>query len=94
MRSPVQSWVSLLSKNTEDEALAVKMQVLFVYMGLRLIQLIREAAANIPDKSLIVTPRIDQSEQTSLIYPSDPTMTRESTGSSPTITGISNTHRR
>lgn len=30
MRSPVQSWVSLLSKNTEDEALAVKKQVLFV----------------------------------------------------------------
>ena len=94
MRSPVQSWVSLLSKNTEDEALAVKMQVLFVYMGLQLIQLIREAAANFPDTSLIVTPRIDQSGQTSLIYSPDPTMTRESTGSSPTITGISNTHRR
>lgn len=30
MRSPVQSWVSLLIKNTENEALAVKMQVLFV----------------------------------------------------------------
>ena len=34
MRSPVQSWVSLLSKNTENEALAVKMQVLFFVYGL------------------------------------------------------------
>ena len=29
MRSPVQSWVSLLTKNTEDEALVIKLQVLF-----------------------------------------------------------------
>lgn len=47
-----------------------------MYMGLQLIQLIREAAANFPDTSLIVTPRIDQSGQTSLIYSPDPTMTR------------------
>ncbi|HIR73217.1 MAG TPA: hypothetical protein IAB96_06780 [Candidatus Coprenecus pullicola] len=35
----------------------------------RLIQLIRDAAENFPDTSLIVTPRIDQSGQTSPITP-------------------------